>query len=161
MKVTDPAGHRWAVRRQWAPRLEGRGFRARFRKRRNARRQRGNEGRWYDWIDVPFDIPDSLTAALVIIGIVIVVVLLVLVGVPLLLAAVDLIVVVVLLVGGVLARVVFRRPWTVEAMSDEGRIECRQAVGWRASGELKRGWAVEISRSGMRADRHGPAAVSD
>ena len=151
MKVMDPAGHRWAVRRQWAPRLEGRGFRARSRRRRDARRERGKGGRWYDWIDVPFDIPDSLTAALVVVGIVIAVTFLFLVGVPLLLAAVDLVVVAVLVVAGILGRVVFRRPWTVEAVSAEGRRETRQAIGWRASGELKRTWSLEITRSGMRA----------
>jgi hypothetical protein len=56
-----------------------------------------------------------------------------LLGVPLLLAAFDLIVIVLLTVLAVSARVVFRRPWLVEATSPTTRATWR-VVGWRASG---------------------------
>ena len=53
---------------------------------------------------------------------------------PLLLLALDVVVVVVLFVLAVLARVLFRRPWTVEAATGSGADEewfATQVVGWR------------------------------
>jgi hypothetical protein len=158
VRVVDPEGRSWRVRRQWAPRLEGRGFRARFRRRR---RKEGDS--WSDWLDLPFDLPDSLTAVLVMVALVAFIVVFVLFGIPLVLALFDLVVVVALVVGGVVARVAFRRPWTVEAVSVDGRRWCAQAVGWSASGALRReladrlaaGWSPEeIAR---RADDDPPA----
>jgi hypothetical protein len=50
---------------------------------------------------------------------------------PLLAIVVDATIVVVLFVLGVVARVVFRRPWTVEARSSRGDRFTRKVVGWR------------------------------
>jgi hypothetical protein len=52
---------------------------------------------------------------------------------PLLLVAVDLVVVLLLLVVAVVGRVLFRRPWTVEATSGTGERVTVQVVGWRAA----------------------------
>ncbi len=87
MKVTDPQGRRWTVRRQWAPRLEGRGLRARFRRGRARRKRSG--GRWWDYLDLPIDLPDSLTAVALAVAVVAAGVVFVVVGAPLLLALVD------------------------------------------------------------------------
>ena len=144
MKVTDPQGRSWTVRRQWAPRLEGRGPRARLRRGR-ARRKRSGD-RWWDALDLPFDLPDSLAAVAVAVAVAAAVVLLVVVGMPLLLALVDVVVVIALVAGGVVGRLVFRRPWTIEARSDDGRRSCAQAVGWKASGRLRDDVAAQISR---------------
>ena len=55
----------------------------------------------------------------------------ILTGLPLL---IDALAIVVFGIGGAVARVLFRRPWTVEAVSGDDRIE-RQVVGWRRAGE--------------------------
>lgn len=142
VKVVDPHGESWIVRRQWAPRLVGRGFRARFRRRR-ARRKDSDS--WSDWLDLPLDLPDSVTAALVMVAAAVVVVLFVVVGIPLLLAVADLVVVMAAVVGGLIARVAFRRPWTVEALAADGRRWCAEAVGWKASGALSRDLADRLA----------------
>jgi hypothetical protein len=53
---------------------------------------------------------------------------------PLVLAVVDL-----LLVTGVglVGRVAFRRPWTIEARAADGTTQTWQVVGWRASRERR------------------------
>jgi hypothetical protein len=50
---------------------------------------------------------------------------------PLLTVVVDAAVVVILFVAGFVARVVFRRPWTVQATSSRGDRLTRKVVGWR------------------------------
>ena len=52
---------------------------------------------------------------------------------PLLLIAIDLVVVLVLLVLAVVGRVLFRRPWTVEATAGNGERVAVEVVGWRAA----------------------------
>ncbi len=57
---------------------------------------------------------------------------------PLLLVLLDIVVVVALLVGGVVARLLFRRPWTVEAVAEDGEAAHHfQAVGLKASRRLR------------------------
>ncbi len=57
------------------------------------------------------------------------------VGIPLLVAVIDLALIVIVALLGALTRVVFRRPWIVEARADDGSIATWRVVGWRASGE--------------------------
>lgn len=57
------------------------------------------------------------------------------VGIPLLVAVVDLVIVVLLALLGLVARVVLRRPWTVEARAEDGTALDWRVAGWRASGE--------------------------
>jgi len=80
------------------------------------------------------DVLDDLFLAL---AIVVVAGFLFLVGVPLLLAVLDLVVLILLTVLGVGARVLFRRPWVVEARGGTGNTmrHTWRIVGWRASGE--------------------------
>ena len=49
----------------------------------------------------------------------------------------DVILVILLLLGGVAARVLFRRPWTIEAEADSGERFTRQVVGWTASDRVR------------------------
>lgn len=137
MRVTDLHGVTWRVRRRWLPRYEGRGLRQRLRRRRARaadRRERG-DGRWYDVLDLPV-VDDSLTAFAVSLLVIGALVLLVVFGVPALLALVDLVIVVVATALGVVGRVVFRRPWTVEAVSVTGERYQARVVGWRGAGEM-------------------------
>jgi hypothetical protein len=53
------------------------------------------------------------------------------VAIPLALILVDAAALAVLLVGGILARVLLRRPWTVEAASSSGHRLTRRVVGYR------------------------------
>jgi len=66
---------------------------------------------------------------------------------PLLLLLFDVVVVIALVVGGVIARVLFRRPWTVEAVAEDDGTELRfQAVGLAASRRLRDGVADRLAR---------------
>ena len=155
VKVSDPEGRKWVVRRQWAPRLEGRGLRARLRRGRARRKE---SGRWSDWLDLPVDLPDSLTVLLVVVALVAAAVFLIFVGFPLLLALLDLIVVIALVVGGVVGRVAFRRPWTIEAMAEDGRRWSAEAVGWKASGQRRQDMADHLAARRRPEEMTGPAA---
>ena len=147
--VTTPAGERWRVGRVWAPRLGGETLWARLRRRtrigRSLARGAGEAGD-------PGCLLDAASDAFWVLVIVIVVTVLVLVGVPLVLALVDIVVLAVLTLLGIAARVLFRRPWVVDARStaappaatDAGpsdapvlavRRHTWRVVGWRASGE--------------------------
>ena len=59
---------------------------------------------------------------------------------PAVIFAIEVLVLVLLVGGAVVARVVFRRPWTIEAVPESGgqatRLPTWQAVGWTASGRL-------------------------
>ncbi len=136
MTTVDPQGVAWTVRRRWLPRYEGRGLRERLRQRqaRSAAKRGDDKTHWYDVLDIPIA-DDSLTAIVVSVLIVGVLILLVLFGWPLLLALVDLIVVLVVAAIGIVGRVAFRRPWTVEARSATGERHEVRVVGWRRAGE--------------------------
>ncbi len=152
MRSQSPDGRRWEVRRQWAPRLKGRGLRARLTRRR--RSEDGDGGGWDLVLDVlPIDVADGLPG--IVIGallLVALVLLLVFVLAPLLLALLDAAVVIALLVGGLVARVLFRRPWTVEAVADDGTELYFQAVGLGASRRLRDDVAERLSHGHLPED---------
>ena len=127
-----PSGDLWRVRRLWAPRWRGETFTSRAwgRLRRSGRRT-GHMA------DVPSpgcaaDLVDELAIA---VGVILVVLFVVFVGVPLLLAVIDLLALMLLTALGVVARVVFRRPWMVEAVGPDEVRRTWRIVGWRASRE--------------------------
>lgn len=148
--VTTPTGDEWRVWRVWAPRLGGETLLARLRRRtrigRSLARGAGEAGD-------PGCILDAFDELFFVLVVVLAVGVLVLVGVPLLLAVVDLVFLLLVTVLGLAARVLFRRPWVVEARSstplapDPGaarpsdapvpaaRRHTWRVVGWRASGE--------------------------
>jgi hypothetical protein len=55
---------------------------------------------------------------------------------PLIGVVADLILAILLTALGVAGRLLFRRPWSVEAVSDTGERHRWQVVGWRASRQL-------------------------
>jgi hypothetical protein len=124
--VTTPGGRAWLVRHRWVPRLGGDTLWARLRKRLHQVWQR---------LDVPdpgcFELfGEGIIAALALaIGVLI----LVFIVLPLVVAVLDLVIVVILAVGGLVARVVFRRPWIVEARADDGQVHRWPVAGWAAS----------------------------
>ncbi len=149
------------MRRQWAPRLAGRGLRARFDR---ARRGDGDRSGWLDVLGLPDWAGEAPAAILGVAVFIAVVVLMLFLGLPLILALVDVVLVVVLVLGGVVARVLFRRPWTVEAVDGASARVTRRVVGWGASGRTRDEMAAELAHgripgpdpSGATARRRRP-----
>ncbi|MGH9189935.1 MAG: hypothetical protein ACRD0Q_07890 [Acidimicrobiales bacterium] len=67
------------------------------------------------------------------------------VALPLLLVVVDIGLVVFLAIVGLVARLVLRRPWTVEAIADDGSRLVWRVVGWRASGDQVAGVSAALA----------------
>jgi hypothetical protein len=132
--VVDGTGKRWVVRRRWALRLGAETLFGRFRRRVRGTGRRA--GRLTDGLDVGDGCID-IEAVLIVIVVIAVVLVAVFFVIPLLVALIDLLVLLLLTVVGVLARVVFRRPWTVEARGEDGVLYHWKVVGWRASGERR------------------------
>jgi hypothetical protein len=143
--ATTPDGTAWTVRVVWQPR-----WKALARRFGGWRRKRRDSSSLLDGVDVPtgggggghhggggvldslFD--DIVIAIVVIIGLVVAGALFWWVLLPLLLLALDAIVVVVLLALAIPARVLLRRPWTVEAVrraAGGGEWFATEVVGWR------------------------------
>jgi hypothetical protein len=150
VRVTDPSRVEWAVRVVWAPR-----HRALFRRigawRKRKRSDDGRSSRWDgpDLFDVPADdfffwIFVALLALLVA-GL-----LLWWVVIPLLLLLLDGLIVFVLLLAGLGARILIRRPWTVEAESGgyTGEVEI---TGWRRALRARDGIANGLRTGGAAA----------
>lgn len=131
------ADGRWTVKRRWIPRLGtdtlwrrvGRRFR-----RVKRRADRTDDG--IDAADVGAGCVDALSdsfAAAIVIAVVVLVVIFVMV--PLVVAIVDVLLLLLLALGGLVARVLFRRPWLIEAHKGGEHVLRWRVVGWRASTE--------------------------
>ena len=144
VKVTTPAGV-WHVRRRWAPRhLGAQTLWARFRHRsRKVRRRTSDMG------DVPDPgcAPDIAEGIFVFIAIVAVVLFLMFFGIPFLIALGELLFIVLLTLVGVVGRVLFRRPWTVDAVGPHGAHLTWAVVGWKASAAA-RGYVADRIAAG-------------
>lgn len=159
-EVTDPDGRAWVVRRRWMPRLPGETLWARFRWR--FRRVRRRTTQLDEHIpDVPLDIGDGPGGILAAIALLLALVVLVLFVLPLFIALVEVAILVALALVAIGARILFRRPWTVEAAARDGEVLSWQVVGWRASGDharvvarqLRRGLPPGGAEVGRRPDR--------
>ncbi len=99
-------------------------------------------GNALDGVGCAFD----LTEILVWFGVAIVVLILLLALAPLVAGLLELLVLLVVAVGAVVTKVVFRRPWVVEAEALDGpragRLLAWRIVGWRASGQQ----VVDVAR---------------
>lgn len=90
-------------------------------------------------------IGEVLLAAL---GVLLVIAVMIFILVPVLVAIAELVVVALLALLGLAGRLVFRRPWTVEARAGDGSCLAWRVVGWRASGEHG-AWVAELLGSGI------------
>lgn len=123
--VSSPDGNRWYVRRVWLP------WRPKWRGKRQMPDRLG------DLADPAGCLPESVEDVVLLLAAVVVVVLFFVFVWPLLLVVFELFLLVLLVLLGVLARVVFRRPWIVEATPATGPGRLRwKVVGWRRSGEV-------------------------
>lgn len=110
--VTDPRGEVWTVRRRWVPRLGTESLLERF---------RGCFRRTREWTDLAdlvdpggLDLVDG-GGVLTDLTLVLALILLIFVGFSLLVALLDVVFVLLLALVGIVGRVLFRRPWVVEA----------------------------------------------
>ena len=141
--VVDPEGRTWRIRRRWL----------------------SHSVSWRGPRDLTPPGPDLLDAGLLAddlgclpaIGIVVTcavaVALALFFVLPAIVFAVELVAVLLLLLLGALARIVLRRPWTVEARvkgTNQGREW--KVVGWRASGELVETLAERVGSTGRVGD---------
>lgn len=135
MEVRDGSGMRWRVRRRWAPQLLGtESLGRRFRRRFSRVARRTADGADFapdGCLDV---VGEGFVAA---IAVLLVVLLVLFVGVPLLFALGELVLVLLAAAAGAVARIVFRHPWTVDALADDGTHRTWRVVGWRAAGAAR------------------------
>jgi hypothetical protein len=122
-KVTDPGGMEWRVRPRWRI-----GPEIRFRRRRDD----GGVDGLPDLGDL--GAADEAAGAIVLVlGLVVLAVLAVVFVWPLLALAVELLIALILVLAGLVARIVLRRPWIVEASTPGGASRLRYRVrGYRA-----------------------------
>lgn len=148
--AVSPAGVEWSVRVVWEPR-----WRALARRTGGWRRRRGKGGGpdlpdlpWLSALDGPEGCLVGIVAWLAVIvgGLLFWWLLL-----PLLLLFLDLLVIVILLAIGVVARVLFRRPWTVRANASTGETVTVNVVGWRRA-LRRRDELAEQLRHGLTPD---------
>jgi hypothetical protein len=146
--VVDPSGRSWMVRRRWLPRLPGETLWGRFRKR-SRRSSRAMRELSPDVANVA-DIGDGIGGVVAMVVLIVVGLLLFLFVLPALLALVEVLLLLLLGLVVLAARVVFRRPWTVEAARDD-EVLTWQVVGWKASGAQVRRVSALLS-DGVRPD---------
>ena len=144
MKVSTGAGV-WHVRRRWAPRhLGSHTIWARFLARSRKARRRTKE-----YADVPdgcaLDLIDELVIVIVAIAVIL---FMIFIGIPFLIALGELVFVVLLALVGIIGRVLFRRPWTLDAVSPRGAHHTWAVVGWRKSGVARQFIADRIAATG-------------
>jgi hypothetical protein len=147
-------GRRWVVRPQWTRRESlwsrrrrrpaGEGAWTTFRKR--LRRTGGRAMETGDALDagcVVGELAELPAVGVVFLAVALVVIAVALVAfgvvvlVPLLLAVLDLLLLGIVAALGLVGRLVLRRPWTIEARSDDGTVLTWNVVGWRASRERR------------------------
>ncbi len=144
LEVRSPDGRRWRIRRRWVPRLGVERVLAwvRHLPTAKARRASGGGADARGW--TPLAEIDVVAAAGLVVAVLLVAVVVALVVVlPLLFVLVDLAILAVVALLGIVGKVVFRRPWVVEAVTDRGKRHEWRVVGWRHSGER----CHEIARS--------------
>ena len=120
-------GRTWQVRRRWMPRLGQDTLWGRIR-----RRYRRTFRRVGDVADGDLGCLDAIGESLVVSLVALVVVLLlVFIGIPLVVALVDVVLLSLLALGGLLARVLFNRPWLIEASDGTASVLRWRITGWR------------------------------
>jgi hypothetical protein len=103
------------------------------------------------------DVVDGLVAFVVIVAVVL---FLIFVGIPFLVALGELVLIVVLAVAGVVGRVLFRRPWMVDAVDPAGAHHAWSVVGFRASGVARRFIADRVGATGVAPTESDVAAAA-
>jgi hypothetical protein len=125
-RVTAPDGTTWRVGRRWLPK-----------KPVLLRKQWFGEGAG-GLPDIGLgDVDDAFAIVLAVIAVILLFIALATVVFPIIVFGIELLLVVFLLVGGLAARLVFRRPWTIRARASDGRELAWRAAGFRRSGRVR------------------------
>lgn len=129
-RPVSPDGVRWSVGRKWVPHRVHHSWR--WRAEQTLEVVTAPAG-WTDWFTA-FDDTDLGGGLLILAGVVAVV----LIAIPLLLFGIELIVAGVLVAVGIWVRLIFRKPWTIEARPLDASANALhwRVTGWKASGEL-------------------------
>ena len=103
-----------------------------------------------DLADVPDPgcAPDLAEGIVFFILVIAAVLFLIFIGIPFLIALGELLFIVLLTLAGVVGRVLFRRPWTVDAIDPAGHHHEWSVVGWRASAAARGLIAHRIATTG-------------
>jgi hypothetical protein len=149
-EIRDPKGRTWTVRRRWNPRPDRPILRHTLSRQTERWAPRDLFGAGAEAI------PELLAGALFVVGFLLLGVFVYYVVVPLALLAIDLTIVVVVAVTAVVGRLLFKRPWIVEA-TDGLHTERWDVVGWRASGDHARLVAQQL-RDGLPLPESGLAS---
>ena len=150
--VKAPDGTVWRIRRRWAQRPRWRGRSWPWRRNDEV----DGRGFWSRFLDFNFpwaDFGDDLIGSiLVIVGVIVLVVFMIFLGWPLLLFLFEsLLIIPITFVAGIAGRVLFRRPWTIEATGP--RLVEWKVVGWRASSRAADRMERAIVATGVVPDR--------
>ncbi len=89
--------------------------------------------------------PDIAEGIVVFLVLVVVILFLIFIGIPYLVALGELLLIVLLALAGIVGRVLFRRPWIVDAVNANGEHYNWPVVGWRASGAARQFIADRIA----------------
>ncbi|MCU1370205.1 MAG: hypothetical protein JWO77_1399 [Ilumatobacteraceae bacterium] len=119
----------WTVKRRWIPRLGADTLWARFWRRFRRMFGRAGEAAGSD-LGCAGDVAGGILAAIVVAVVLLVVIFIVF---PAVVAVIDLAILLILALGGLIARVCFRRPWLIDARDGTGRVLRWRVVGWKAS----------------------------
>jgi hypothetical protein len=151
-QVVTPDGQTWVVRRRWDPKKRRHGPRLRRQRswfstneRRTTRTDEDDKRlRGLDVADGCFDL-DGLVVVILVAAAVI---LLWFVIIPVLVLLGELVLLLAVVVGAIVGRVLFRRPWVIEAAGPMDEVHHWEVVGWRASGDHARLVAQQL-RDGL------------
>lgn len=138
--VVDPEGRQWKVRRRW------------FHQTVPWRGPKGDSALdLFDGASLAGDAADMPVVGGIMIGIfaLLVAVLAVVLVIPGLIFILELMAVLLIVGLSVVGRILFRRPWTVEArLAGTNEVHEWAVVGWRASGELVKSVAERLQTTG-------------
>lgn len=146
----DSTHTEWAVRVVWAPRHRALVRRiGAWRRRTRDEEKRSGSGGSGSWLDFPAD-DLFFWIFLAVLAILAAGLLLWWVVIPLLLLLLDILIVFVLLLLGLAARILIRRPWTVEAES-ASETHSVEVIGWRRALRARDGIANGLKTGGAAA----------
>jgi hypothetical protein len=127
--VRAPDGQTWVVRRRWTPRIGDDSIWSRLRRRSQRSAKHADTAGGYSLFSA-FVVDDF---AVVVRWVVIVVVATLLIVLSAFAAVVEVALLTLLVIAGVVSRVLLDRPWTIEAVPDDGASLAWLESGWRAS----------------------------
>lgn len=151
--VRGPDGRTWVVRRRWAPRFGDGSFWSRLRRRSKRSTEHADTAGGYSLFSAI--LVDDF--AIVVRWVVIVVVATVLIVLSAFAAVVEIALLVLLIVLGLGSRFLLDRPWTIEALPDDGDPLSWRQAGWRASAD-RRDEVATLLESGITPPPDAPTA---